>query len=439
MRARQKAIVKRLHWGLTILIICLQGLKLSAQDNYYHLPNNIGPDSEISLLTASPSAEAIYTVYGHAGLRVQALNQGIDLTFNYGIFDFTDDFFVHFVSGQTDYLVIPVHSYLYINEYVSRGSQITEIKLQLDEETKNYLWHYLVNNIEPENRIYRYNFFYDNCSIRLIKVIKEAIEQSHLGAKKLVLDTSKLNKELASSTWRKEINQLEAPMPWLVLGTDLALGSQTDSQISFEERCFLPHYLALILPKYDQVYTDENGVEQKQPLVKSIETIGELRPTEEKSKLISILSSPSLLFFLLLLLFTYKSWQIYKGRRNVSKIWDISLFLATGFIGLILCYISFISEHPHVFPNHNIWVFNPLNLLIAVPFLAINRLNNWAYRYHFANFVIQLGFLLLAYFLPQHFNVVVYYLSLTLAILSLARMIEHKRSKNKISLSSKGC
>ncbi len=438
MRFLVNKFTKSFFYLLLLVLISLGGAKsVFAQNNYYHLRDSLSSQAEISILTASPSGKAVYTVYGHAGLRVLDNSsgrdsEGIDITFNYGIFDFTDDFFIRFVSGQTDYLVVPIFTSEYIKEYLSRGSQITEIKLNLSPEAKQYLWSYLIHNIEPENRVYRYNFFYDNCSIRLLNVIKTAITNSNTKDKqlKLILDSSKLDEDLAPSTWRKEINSLEEGNPWLLLGTDLALGKQTDETISLEERCFLPQYLPIILPNYQQVYIDSLGTEHRESLVASVSTIGQRTVMEDSDvDFWEYLMLPSTITRLLLLLVLYKVVVFYRNKKAISKAWDIIIFQVTGLGGLLLFYISFFSEHPHVFPNYNLWVLNPLNLLIALPFLAIKGLNNWAYHYHFANFVSQIVFLLVAQILPQKFNGVVWYLSLTLLLLSFARIIEYRRLK----------
>ncbi len=431
----RRILSELISWSiLSLFALCLQVSKLSAQDNYYHLPNEISSESQISILTASPSNEASYTVYGHAGLRIKDRLQYIDITLNYGIFDFTDNFLFHFLSGQTDYLVVPIATSFYINEYLSRGSNITEITLNLDNETKSYLWHYLINNIEPQNRIYRYNFFYDNCSIRLLNIIKTAISKSNQ-EKQLYLEAKELKHKLPPSTWRDEINKLEAENPWLVLGTDLALGAPTDNSINIEERCFLPNYLAIILPHYDIISKDKQGNTQRRSLVQSIKVIGENSIKKVDRNVWYYLSHPLTIAIILLLFLYTQVWRFYKKGIVLNRSWDLIIFGLTGLVGLLLFYISFYSEHPHVFPNYNLWVLNPLNLLIGVPFLSIKRLNNWAYRYHFANFVSLMGFFLMVVFLPQHFNVVIYLIALILLTLSAIRLAEFwkTRSRNKLS------
>ncbi len=432
-------VMKSIHRFLALFLVSLVAFLATiglgfAQNNYYHLPDKLSPDADVSILIASPSSNAVYTVYGHAGLRVKDKQSSVDITFNYGIFDFTDDFLVKFISGQTDYLVVPIVSSYYIKEYLDRGSQITEVNLNLNERAKAYLWSYLVNNIDPKNRVYRYNFFYDNCSIRLLNVVKKAVSEGSVSGtfldNNLELDTLALSKQLACGTWREEINKLEAPLPWLVLGTDLALGSQTDKHCTYEELCFLPKYLPIVLQYYSIRSVGADEYELFQPLVSSIKTIG--ISAMPKDNIFAQALSPSILFLILFLIIVYKVQGFIFKKKTIAKGYDIVLFALTGVAGLILCYLSFLSEHPHTFPNYNIWVMNPLNLLIAVPFLSIKGLNNWAYRYHFANFVSQVAFLLVAYFLPQHFNTAIYYISLALAILSLARIIEQQKKKEDV-------
>ena len=78
------------------------------QDKTFGLPLTLSQSAQISYLAAQPSAEDSYTLYGHAGLRVWDAEQGIDVTFNYGIFNFTDDFSLRFTQGKTDYIVLPI-------------------------------------------------------------------------------------------------------------------------------------------------------------------------------------------------------------------------------------------------------------------------------------------------------------------------------------------
>ena len=101
------------------------------RDKTFGLPLTLSQSAQISYLAAQPSAEDSYTLYGHAGLRVWDAEQGIDVTFNYGIFNFTDDFSLRFTQGKTDYIVLPIATSDYMSEYQSRGV-IRELVLNTD-------------------------------------------------------------------------------------------------------------------------------------------------------------------------------------------------------------------------------------------------------------------------------------------------------------------
>lgn len=135
------------------------------QDKTFGLPLTLSQSAQISYLAAQPSAEDSYTLYGHAGLRVWDAEQGVDVTFNYGIFNFTDDFSLRFTQGKTDYIVLPIATSDYMSEYQSRGV-IRELVLNTDSTQRALLWRLLIENAQPENRTYRYNAFRNNCSTR---------------------------------------------------------------------------------------------------------------------------------------------------------------------------------------------------------------------------------------------------------------------------------
>lgn len=60
----------------------------------------------------------------------------------------------------------------YVIEYQMRGSDITEQVLNLTQEEKEHIWDALLINYRPENRVYRYNFFFDNCATRPAAILE---------------------------------------------------------------------------------------------------------------------------------------------------------------------------------------------------------------------------------------------------------------------------
>lgn len=127
---------------------------------------------QFSLLTCAPGNE-IYALFGHTAIRYQNFSRGVDLVFNYGMFSFNTPHFVYrFVKGETDYqLGITPYPY-FESEYAFRGSSVYQQVLNLTYSEKMSLLKLLQDNYLPENRIYRYNYFYDNCTTRARDQIK---------------------------------------------------------------------------------------------------------------------------------------------------------------------------------------------------------------------------------------------------------------------------
>lgn len=374
------------------------------------LPTTLDKDAQMSILVASPSSNEVYTYYGHAGFRVVDPKQGLDVTFNYGIFSFSDDFLYRFVKGETDYIVLPQYTEHYMSEYLGRGSNVEELVLSLDSVEQSRVWAYLLDNIRPEKRAYRYQFFVDNCSTRPLYIVELAVGGLHYA-----------NIDAKPLSWRDEINELEGASPWLVFGTDLALGSPTDGIMSFRERSFSPRWLKTLLSNAQK--RDGSAVllrtELHQPNIELTEV-----------ELSRPLFSPLVLFLLVLLcaLFLYGYKLLYQGVQ-VARVWDGGLFALAGVSGLLLFYISIFSEHLFVNPNYNLWVLHPFHLLVVFGCIPSKYARDWVICYHFANFVALCLFLLAASFLPQHFNIALYPIALCLGIVSLARVVEHRRCR----------
>ena len=171
---------------------------------------------EFSLITCSPHEE-IYSLYGHSALRVRDLHQGRqnDAVFNWGIFNFHEPFFViRFVFGLTDY-ELGITGFQGFCEYYRRwGSSVTEQVLNLTPEEKLRLNYALEENYQPANRIYRYNYFYDNCSIRPRDIVERCIDG----------EVVYQPREGYEPSFREMIHEKGAHHPWAMFGNDMLLG-----------------------------------------------------------------------------------------------------------------------------------------------------------------------------------------------------------------------
>ena len=117
---------------------------------------------KVTLITISPG-EQVYEKFGHTALRVQELNGRFDIVFNYGLFSFeAPNFLYRFIKGETDYQLGVVETGYFLTEYAMRGSEVTEQTINLTSAESEHLFNLVKENYKEENRVYRYNFFFDN-------------------------------------------------------------------------------------------------------------------------------------------------------------------------------------------------------------------------------------------------------------------------------------
>lgn len=347
----------------------------------------LGDSARISVLTSAPHDGAVFTVYGHSAFRVHDPSVELDIVFNYGIFDYSQsDFIYRFAKGETDYKLGYTDYLNYIFEYQMRGSSVTEQVLNLTNGEVNALWKALIINAQPENAVYRYNFFFDNCATRIPAMVEKYVEGEVI-----------YNNTPEQLTFRDMINDCTRNHPWLTFGCALALGSPTDRKATPHEMMFLPRY---VLEEFaDATLKSNDGNTRK--LVKETFVI-EAENTEKEGTGWLAVFTPLLcswILFLLVSLLTYAGWK----RKKAFLFIDIFLFAFAGIAGIVLYFLCFVSVHPSIWPNWSALWIHPLHLAGAILF-CINRWKKGAYYYHFINFTALTLMLAGWYFIPQHLN-----------------------------------
>ena len=312
---------------------------------------------DISLLTCSPHEE-IYSLYGHSALRYHDLRTGEDVVFNWGLFNFKAPHFVlRFGFGLTDYELGTTPMAYFCNYYRKWGSSVTEQKLNLTSEEKKAVMQALNENLQPDNRVYRYNFFYDNCSTRPRNIIEKCLEGTV---------SYKPRPDCDDLTFRQMIHQCTEGHPWASFGNDLLLGLKADQKTTQRERQFLPSYLS-----WDFDHATVTRHDGSRPLVLRKVThvpLGTQLPQSEFPL------SP--LACTLLLLGVSAAIAIYEWKKKTTLAWwDALLMLVSGLAGCILL-LMFFSEHPTTSTNLQILVLNPL-ALVFIPSVIRRRKTYW--------------------------------------------------------------
>ena len=356
-----------------------------------------------SLLTCAPGTE-IYSLFGHTAIRYENYTRRIDVVFNYGMFSFnTPNFIFRFVAGETDYqLGITPYSY-FEAEYAMRGSSVYQQVLNLTQSEKKRLLTILENNYLPENRIYRYNYFYDNCTTRARDKIEECIEG------KVVYPDS-----LSGKSYRSIVHEFTAGSPWDEFGIDLCLGAEADKEINKRQQMFSPFYMKYYAS--NAYIVDAGGT--RRPLILDETKIVDVEPEEVQP---GFILSPLMCGALFLALCVVMAWGQWKTQR-IWWGWDIVLYGLQGLAGCIIAFLFFFSVHPTVGSNWLLILFNPIPLLY-LPFMVYKAVKRKKDYYHVGNMVYLTLFITILPFCGQEFNLTVLPLALGLLVTSASHVL----------------
>ena len=364
----------------------------------------------LSLLTCAPGEE-IYSLFGHTAIRYEDPANGIDAVFNYGLFSFnTPNFILRFSLGETDYQLGATDYARFAAEYAFDGRSVWQQTLNLSKEEKAELIRLLQENYLPENRVYRYNFFYDNCATRPRDKIEESIDG------KVIYPAEPQD---GSLSFRDIVHQYCKGHPWARFGIDLCIGSEADRPITQRQMMFAPFYL---MDAFAGAQIVHDSVQR--PLVSGKELIVDALPEEEEGGWMPTPFQCSLLLFILTAAAT-----IYSIRKRTG-LWgvDLILFGAAGIVGCVLAFLALFSEHPAVSSNFLLFVFHPGQLLF-LPYIIYCVRKGKKCWYLTLNLIILTLFIVLFPVIPQRFDFAVVPLALVLLIRSASNLIVTSKKK----------
>lgn len=341
------------YFLLSFILLCSN--KISASE--FARTENYDSDSiRISLLTCSPHDE-IYSLYGHTAIRYEDKSKDIDVAINYGVFSFSQPYFVlRFVFGITDYQIGIEEFSDFCKEYKEYGSSVTQQTLNLSSAEKARFFTLLAENYSEENRTYRYNYFYNNCTTKARDLITSAIEGK-------VIYKNRINGNIS---FRDIIRSCNDAHRWARFGNDILLGVGADKSTSRQDQQFLPAYLER---DFRHAYIVSNDGSAR-PLV--LETKSILSAASNKG--VSSYATPNSVAITLLCLTILLCFS-ESAKRKKFIIADATMQVVLGCIGLLLIAMIF-SQHPTTSLNLQILLFNPAFLYIAI--FNIRNNNNYS-------------------------------------------------------------
>lgn len=356
---------KHLFISFALCFVFVVGFTVPAQSQNFRL----GPNAEVLLVTIGPGA-LIWERFGHNGLWIRDPENGIDRIYHWGLFDFqANNFWPKFLKGYMDYSIGSIDSSSFFQFNMENDRDIWLQEINLDADQKNTLLAFLEKNDSEGNRIYRYDYYLDNCSTRVRDVLDHV-----LGG---VINRASVDKG-SGKTFRSNTRRLLQSVPLAYLGIHLGLGRPADDEISLWKDMFTPMSLRRHLNKIQ--------LPDGAPLVLSDKFIFNSTKIKEPKHLKSYLSfylpvSASFGVFLAL-----QGYLMIVRRKIVCvslAVFGVLWSLLSGLTGTVILIAWFFTDHHFLSWNENFLQFNPLSLILAGCFFILlvrRRLPKFAFK-----------------------------------------------------------
>ena len=307
----------------------------------------------VSIVTCNPGGE-VYSMFGHTAVRVVDYHSGLDAVFNFGVFNESKSGFIYdFVKGETDYELRAETGQFFFWRYSREGYGVYEQVLNLTKKECTNIMGKLTENVRPENRIYRYNWLYDNCTTRAYQVIASSIEG--------VLEYDSVFYPKCARELLHDYTRVDS---WLSFGIDMLLGEEIDRPLSSVQQMFLPKVLmermnlVMVKKKENVMY----------PLVGQMLTV--LEPTVARESDES--QMPMIVMTLLFLTVMFVSVMDMRKKRR-SRWLDMTLMSLQGTVGILIAFLFLFSLHPGCDTNVLVFFLNPLWFIPAFCLLRRGR------------------------------------------------------------------
>jgi hypothetical protein len=309
----------------------------------------------VYLLTMGPG-DAVWERFGHNAILLRDTTRGIDVAYNYGMFSFDEPGFVgRLMRGRMLYWMAPLNGTLMLRQYELRNREVVAQELALAPGQKYELARFLEWNAQPENAQYLYDPFRDNCSTR----VRDALNRVLGGQLRRHLEA-----DTTDQTFRSHSLRLLANDPAPHAGLMLALGQPTDIPLTEWDAAFIPMELRDAVREIEVQRLDGTSG----PLVLSEETwyraLREAEPTEPPARL-AIFLGIGVAFALLFLGLGHIAGRSRAARVTLAAaafLWS----LAVGVLGVIIGSLWAFTDHTSTFANENLFVVNPIWLVVAV-------------------------------------------------------------------------
>lgn len=325
--------------ALLVYLLLLVSLASQAQTT---LIATLSPEAQVSLITCEPG-EALFEAFGHSAIRVEDQAAGIDIAYNYGVFDFDQpNFYGNFAKGYLLYKLgtTDFSRFLYQYAYFDRG--VHEQVLNLTPVQKQAVYQFLEINSLPENWDYYYDYFFDNCATRprdvFVTLLGDSLQFDYGYADTLQYTIRGLIDHYIGDSGQHA---------WGDLGIDIGLGAKIDRPATPFEYMYQPEFLALAFERATLLQPDGT----RRPFVAVSHTLFQGQAAQEEA---GFYFTPSFAFWLLLVLVAAGTAADLRRRKYSMRAFDVLFFAVLGLTGALIVFLWFFTNHGSAANNWNI-------------------------------------------------------------------------------------
>lgn len=377
-----------------------------------HAAKPLTDKAQFSLLIGAPNGVSVFSVFGHAAMRINDPGLNIDYIFNYGVFDGTNvENILQLLKGNLYCELWVYDTEEYLEESRRMGIGLKEHILSFLPEEKETLWQYLIAMGERQHGRYRYDILRTNCATLPLMAIEKAAPG------KIIYGDSTA---LPSGGYDHLAYPYLKPYPWACFLAYLFFGNAIGQPLSFKESLFLPDNLEAAFQSAVIVTGSDS-----RPLIASTDTMVE----NTRKNTAPGFFTPSTVGWLLLAAVLVLSLIEWKKKRYFRAI-DCTLFGIAGLCGIIIFLLNTVFAEWYTLFNYHLSWLHPLHLS-GVVFFAFGKFNKQAYYYHLFNLAALLaGAILLSVFgIEAMLLIVAAPFMLTLGTRSIFGLIRYNKNK----------
>ena len=315
---------------------------------------------EVWMMTFGPGGP-VFLKFGHNALLIRGRDAASDRVlfervYDYGLFNGASPTLVaDFLQGRMDYWVAVTTLSRTMGRYRYTNRDVAAQKLRLTPEQSAALYEMLELNIQPENRFYRYDYYYDNCSTRLRdaldRITDGALRRAFIGPATMSLRDHSLRH--TANDWK------------YYLGLDVGLAN-VDAPINLWVESFLPQKFREALRKVEVPVGDEMRpfVEKEEVWFDGTRPEVPDRPPARGWLMMAIGTAIGALVALL-----GRRGRDSAAARRVFAVVASLVALGLGFFGVLLIYLWGFTDHSIAYANENIFHLAPWG--VVLPLAAI--------------------------------------------------------------------